>query len=137
MIKSIVKEVFIIMLLVIAILLVLGILFYDYVPTTEKIPTAVVEYQLPEDMQKELNETLKTTGTQNLVQTYSVNGEDLHDYEKSNDYEKGKPNPFAPTVTNEVSTNNTSNTNNINNNGGSNGTTQGTTNSGSFLNEVK
>lgn len=131
MIKSIIKEILIIMLLVIAILLILGILFYDYVPTTEKIPTAVVEYKLPADMQEELNETLKSTETQNLVQTYSVNGEDLHDYEESNDYEKGKPNPFAATVTNEEITNNTSN------NESSNDKNQGSTNSGSFLNEVK
>ena len=134
MIKSIIKEVFIIILLVVAILLVLGILFYDYNPATAKIPTAVEEYSLPIDMQQELNETIMSTETQNLVQTYSVDRDDLDDYERTKDYEKGKPNPFAASVTTE---NSTSNNNNNKNQTSTNKSPQSSNNSGSFLNEVK
>lgn len=130
MIKSIIKEMLIIILLIVMILLVLGILFYDYNPTTARIPTAVENYSLPIEMQDELNETIKTTETQNLVQTYSVDRYDLYDYEKSKDYEKGKPNPFAETATKENSTSNKNQTN-------TNNSSQSSNNSGSFLNEVK
>jgi len=140
MVKSVIKEMLIVILLVVAILLVLGILFYDYNPTTKKIPTAVETYSLPIEMQEELNETLQTTETQNLVQTYSVDREDLDGYEKTKDYEKGKPNPFSTSVTKENNSNNTSNSNNTNSNSQTNtndNSQQGSTGSGSFLNEVK
>lgn len=134
MIKTVIKEVLIIILLMIAILLVLGILFYDYNPTTVKIPTAVETYSLPTEMQEELEETLQTTETQNLVQTYSVDGKDLDRYERTKDYEKGKPNPFSPTATVEDSSNSSNNNSHTNTN---NNSQQGSTSSGSFLNEVK
>ena len=53
MIKSIIKEIFIIILLVIAIILTLGIVFYDYRPSNKKIPSKVAEYTLSEEMSEE------------------------------------------------------------------------------------
>ena len=41
MMKSIIKEIFIIILLMIAIALILGILLYEYVPTNKKVPNKV------------------------------------------------------------------------------------------------
>lgn len=92
MVKSIIKEIFIILLLMLSILLVLAILFYEYRPSTKYIPTISSKYSLPEDMQKELEETISTK--QNIVKTYKVDSDDLYKYEKSNDYDKGKDNPF-------------------------------------------
>ena len=94
--KSVIKEIFIIILLIIVIVLILGILFYEYNPTKKKIPTQVADYQLPQEMQEELEETLEETKTQNIVKTYRIDATDLKIYERTNDYNKGKANPFAP-----------------------------------------
>lgn len=139
MFKSIIKEIFIIVLLVIAILLILGILFYEYRPSTKKIPTAVAEYTLPQDMQEELDETIDSIGTQNIVQTYRVDSHDLDGYERSKDYEKGKPNPFSAVKTSEDMTD-TDNSNSVNTQNSTNTNqkpSNGTGIQGSFLNTVK
>ena len=80
MIKSITKEIFIIILLILAILLILCILFYDYRPSTKKIPVPVAEYILPDTVQEELNETIKALETQNIVKTYYIDASDLKGY---------------------------------------------------------
>lgn len=135
MVKSVIREIVIIILLIIAILLVLGILFYDYNPSTKEIPTAVAEYTLPKELEEELSETFKATETQNIVQTYRVDASDLKIYEKSEDYVKGKPNPFSKATTQ----NNTgdSNTNSTSGNNTESNSTGGTGIQGSFLNTVK
>ena len=94
MVKSIIKEIVIMLLLVIAILLVLAILFYNYRPSIKKIPSTVEAYVLPDEMQVELEETIQETTTQNVIKTYRVDSNDLKGYEKTNDYGKGKVNPF-------------------------------------------
>lgn len=107
MVKSIIKEIFIIILLTIAIVLILGIVFYDYIPLNKKIPSEVAKYTLPEETSEELNETLTAAETQNIVKTYRVDSTDLGRYEESDDYNKGKPNPFAAPSSTENSQNNT------------------------------
>ena len=94
MVKSIIKEIFIILLLVVRISLVLGILFYEYRPSTKKIPTQAAEYTLPQDMQEELEETIQAAENQNIVKVYRVTSDDLKVHERNNDYVKGRPNPF-------------------------------------------
>ena len=136
MIKAIIKEIFIILLLMVAILLVLGILFYDYRPTVKKIPSAVAEYNLPEAMVEELEETIEASKTQNIVRTYRVDKEDLIIYEKSKDYNKGKINPFGKITTGEGSGGNSNGNSNTTGNS-SNSSSSGNTSSGSFLNDVK
>ena len=51
MVKSAIKEIFIILLLSIAILLILGILFYDYIPINRVIPQKEA-YVTPENVKK-------------------------------------------------------------------------------------
>lgn len=94
MVKSIIKEIFIILLLVVTILLILGILFYEYRPSTKKIPTQAAEYTLPQDMQEELEETIQAAESQNIVKVYKVTSDDLKVHERNNEYVKGRPNPF-------------------------------------------
>lgn len=118
MVKSIIKEIMIILLLIAAILLVLSILFYEYRPSAKKIPAQVKAYVLPEEMQEELNVTVEGVATQNIIKTYKVDSSDLKKYEKTNDYDKGKVNPFE-----EISTSNTVDVN--------------PPSDGGFLNEVK
>ena len=49
MTKSILKEIIIVLLLCLAIILVLGILLYDYVPISKTVPNQVA-YTTPEDV---------------------------------------------------------------------------------------
>lgn len=144
MIKSIIKEVCIIILLIIAIVLILGIVFYDYNPTNKKVPNEAEAYVLSEEMQEELNETIKATETQNIVKVYQVDKSDLTGYEKSKDYDKGKRNPFEkmPTEVDNTNSNNAnSNSNNSgisnNNSNSSSNTNQENESQGSFLNTIK
>ena len=142
MIKSIIKESVIMLLLIIAIILILGIILYDYNPETQIIPAEVAEYTLPQGMQEELHSTIKEAEKQNIIKTYRVDSSDLKKYERTNNYEKGKINPFdapADEVTeNSINTGTNNNQNNIGNiSSGGSGVNKGDTSQGNFLNTVK
>lgn len=113
MIKSVIKEIFIILLLSIAILLILGILFYDYIPMNKVIPQKEA-YTTPNDVQKELEEAI--TETEKVEVTYEVTDSDLNIYKQSGSYTEGKANPFMLESTSE----NTSNGEYTNSNGQTN-----------------
>jgi len=139
MIKSIIKELAIILLLIIAIGLVFAIIFYDYNPVNRVVPAKVQAYVLPAETQEELNETLKESETQELIKTYLVDGSDLEIYESTNDYDKGKVNPFESYSTNDVTEdteNSNNNNNNSNNSQNSNAATPENEDKGQFLNTV-
>ncbi len=122
MVKTIIKEIGIVLLLLVAIALILGIIFYDYNPSNKTVPAKVEPYAFPEDVKEELTETLQNL-EQNIVRTYYIDSQDLNLYEATNDYDKGKVNPFAEesssstgTVENN-GTNTTSSSNTTSNNG--------------------
>lgn len=112
MVKTIAKETGIIILLLIAVALVMGILFYEYIPNNKTVPAKIEEYTLPQEVKNELEESVSEE--QNIVRTYYIDSSDLSIYEASNDYDKGKANPFAD-YTSDTDENNTTNTNNNNN----------------------
>lgn len=100
MIKSVIKEIFIILLLSIAILLVLGILFYDYIPTNRVVPTKKA-YSTPEEVKNEIEE--EVTETEKVEVSYEVTDADLNIYKQTGSYTEGKANPFAlESTTNET-----------------------------------
>ncbi len=112
MIKSFLKELIIVLLLVIAIILIIGILFYDYLPMSKTLPTEV-SYSTPE----EVKELAASSGIeeQTIIMTYSVDSTDLNNYQRSQDYVPGKANPFSSYVT-DVPDDETGTTNgNVNN----------------------
>lgn len=116
MIKKIIKEICIALLLLCVILLGMGILFYDFMPLNVTIPSTPTAYEISEDVKNELELSMDTQ-TQNIIKTYQIDASDLKLYEKTNDYNKGKANPFEelPTTTpvsgnNQVITNGTGNT---------------------------
>lgn len=113
MVKTIAKEIGIVILLIIAVILVIGILFYEYIPNNKTIPAKIEQYTLPQEVKTELQGSVYQE--QNIVKTYYIDSSDLSIYEASNDYDKGKSNPFADYTSNieESTTTNTSN-NNIN-----------------------
>lgn len=135
MVKSVIKEIFIIILLILAILLVLGVMFYDYRPSTKTIPTAVAEYRLSADIQEELDETIKASEVQNIIKTYYIDASDLKVYQQSKAYEKGKPNPFEKVTSQSVDTNTSSKGTEKNKNTSSG--SSGNTTQGQYFNNVK
>ena len=92
MIKSIIKEIIIILLLLVAVVLALGVFFYDYIPTNKVIPT-VEPYMTSQMIKTELQESV--TENEILLETYRITADDLKQYERTKDYDKGKVNPFS------------------------------------------
>ena len=93
MTKNILKEIIIMLLLCLAIILVLGVLLYEYVPSNKVIPEKV-SYIPSEQIQKDLQETVSLEDSQ-VILTYEVNSSDLKNYERVKDYKPGKANPFS------------------------------------------
>ncbi len=110
MIKSIIKEIIIILLLLLAIVLALGVLFYDYIPTNKTIPS-IATYTTSESVKTELNEQIANEET--VLVTYEITAGDLKTYAKTNQYKKGKANPFSSYEEEQLENNeiNSSNTN--------------------------
>ncbi len=92
MLKSLMKEICILLLLSVAILLILGIFFYDYIPIGIALPEKVA-YETPEEVKNEIND--ETADALKTVKTYEVTDSDLNKYKQKADYNEGKADPFA------------------------------------------
>lgn len=110
MVKSIIKEIIIMLLLCVAILLILGVLFYDYIPSNKVVPGKIA-YSTPENIQEEVNEEVIEANKTKI--TYEVTDADLNIYKQSNSYVPGKRDPFSmeSTQTTGNSTGETTNNN--------------------------
>lgn len=124
MVKSVIKELILLLLLCLAVILILGILLYRYVPMAKTLPNEVA-YTIPAEAKEELANSAHIDESQ-IIMTYSVNASDLNNYQKIKDYKPGKANPFAGTV---VQSGNNGNAGNNTNSGTS--TNANTTNSNS------
>ena len=138
MAKTVIKEIIIMLLLCLAIILILGVLLYEYVPSNKIIPEEV-SYTTPADVQEELNKSENLENEQ-VILTYSIDATDLNNYERINSYVPGKTNPFSSYDTSSTSGNENQSgssnggTNNSNNSSSSGNTTGSTndTNTGYF-----
>ena len=74
MVKSIIKEIIIMLLLCVAILLILGVLFYDYIPSNKVVPSKIA-YSTPENIQEEINEEVIEANKTKI--TYEVTPADV------------------------------------------------------------
>ena len=115
MVKSIIKEIIIMLLLCVAILLILGVLFYDYIPSNKVVPSKIA-YSTPENIQEEIQEEIIETNKTKI--TYEVTDADLNIYKQSNSYVPGKRDPFSieDTKTEENTTSGQTSTTTDNNN---------------------
>ncbi len=129
MAKNVIKEMIIILLLCLAIILVLGLLLYEYVPTGKIIPEEV-SYTTPSEIKEEINKGENVEDEQ-VILTYSVDSTDLRNYERINTYVPGKTNPFSSYDTSSTQGNNTTNGSQNNGNGSSSNTNSGNNNSNS------
>ena len=133
MAKTIIKEIIIMLLICLAIILVLGILLYEYVPASKTMPNEV-SYTTPSDVKEELLSSADVDDSQIIV-TYEVNQDDLNNYKKVQNYKPGKANPFDSGETTDSSnatntTNGNSSTGNSNN-GNTGSSSTGNTSAGS------
>lgn len=114
MAKKLIKEMIIMLLICLAIILILGVLLYEYVPSNKIIPEEV-SYTTPTAVQEELSKG-ENVENDEIILTYSVDSTDLDNYERINTYVPGKPNPFSPysetTEENTIQNGNSSNTDN-------------------------
>ena len=101
MAKSIVKEIIIGLLLCLAIILVLAVLMYSYIPNNKVIPEQV-SYKVPDEAKKALEEA--TMDASQVILTYEVNSSDLSMAQRTNDYNPGKVNPFSSYQVQETTT---------------------------------
>ena len=135
MAKTILRELIIILLLCLAIILILGILLYKYVPMSKVLPEAV-SYTTPEEIKKEIT---KTDEVQPVTYTYEVNSSDLNNYKRTQEYQPGKANPFSEistsqsgNITNSTTSTGTQNDNTNTNNSKSNNNTDKDESSGYY-----
>ena len=118
MLKTVGKEIVIMLLLSVAIILILGILFYDYIPINKVVPTREA-YTTPDNIKNEISEDI--TEAEKVEVTYEVTDSDLNVYQQGGRYTEGKANPFALPEEEQTNTANNNGTNNNNNNNSNNG----------------
>ncbi len=137
-IKKIFKEICIMLLLCVAIVLVLGVIFYDSIPSNKVVPNKLASYVTPEDVATEINEQI--TEADKVEVSYEITGSDLTLYKQTHSYTPGKPDPFsASTSTNTANPNGGTATQKPSNNTGSNTSTNTTTDpnsTGTFFNNT-
>lgn len=126
MVKSILKEICIMLLLCVAIVLILGVLFYDSIPSNKIVPEKLSAYETPSNVQAEIDETI--TAMNKIEVSYEITGTDLSLYKQTHTYKSGKPDPFSAStsVDNTPNTNGGTQTNTTGNNTGSTNTSTNT-----------
>jgi len=113
MAKTIFKEVLIILLVCVAIVLLMAVIFYNYIPTNKVIPAKVTAYQLPQNVEEIINETTIDSYNSSSI-NYTIDNADLSKYQATQSYNPGKADPFSATTedTNTTINNNDAGTSN-------------------------
>lgn len=93
MVKNVLKELIIILLLTLAIILLLGVILYDYVPMNKVIPEKV-SYIASEEV-RQISSEINEKKEEIPITSYTVTSTDLKNYKRVNDYTAGRKNPFA------------------------------------------
>lgn len=135
MAKNIIKEIIIMLLLCLAIILILGVILYEYVPSNKILPEEV-SYVTPQNIKEELKNS-DSIEEEKVILTYEIDESDLTNYQKIKDYKPGKVNPFSTyeEKTEENQTQNGQNT--TNNNSGSTNSDNSSSTGGSTQNSVQ
>lgn len=94
MAKTILKEILIILLVCVAIVLLMAVIFYNYIPTNKVIPAKVTAYQLPQNVEEIINETTIDSYNSSSI-NYTIDNADLSKYQATQSYNPGKADPFS------------------------------------------
>lgn len=121
MVKTVIKEFIVMLLMCVAIVVILGVVLYGYIPNNA-IPSKIA-YETPEAIKNELVQGVNGNETERQNIIYEITDSDLTQYKKDKNYNPGKADPFA-----EIGTYDAAVTNGTTNGGTSGGT--GTTGSG-------
>ena len=92
--KNVFKEILITLLIVVAVVLVLAVVFYQYIPSNRVIPSKVTAYQASEEVAKEIDEQ-ENAELMEQQRTYEITDADLSMYKQNDSYRPGKVDPFA------------------------------------------
>ena len=92
--KTIVKEIFILALVLVAIGLVLSIILYNYSPSKKALPNKVA-YTTPENVSQEISSMSDAEATTPVTITYELDETNIKNSQKSGVYNSGRPNPFG------------------------------------------
>lgn len=135
MAKNIIKEIIIMLLLCLAIILILGVILYEYVPSNKILPEEV-SYVTPQNIKEELKNS-DSIEENKVILTYEIDESDLTNYQKIKDYKPGKVNPFSTyeEKTEENQSQNGQNT--TNNNSGSTNSDNSSSTGGNTQNSVQ
>lgn len=112
--KSVLKEILIILLLCCAICLILGVIFYDYIPNNKVIPSTVEAYKTSNTIKEEIDQEIVEYPKQTI--TFEITDSDLTLYKQDKNYDQGKANPFAQASENTTGTNTNTTGNSTGNN---------------------
>lgn len=94
MVKVIIRETIIALLVCLAVLLLLSVALYNYIPTNKVVPE-VIQYEPSKEVKNQLNTEVKDD-SEEILMTYEITANDLDNYERIDEYNPGKANPFAP-----------------------------------------
>lgn len=154
--KSLVKELFIGVLLLMVVVFTLGILFYDSMPNNKATPTSItytadtaVTTTIQQISEEKANSTSNSSSSSNssgldigsVIASYSIGSTDLSTYAQRKTYESGKVDPFEDykeetnTDGNTTGDNNNSTGNNSNGNSSSNSNNGNSNSNGSSKND--
>ena len=93
MAKVIIRETIISLLVCLAILLILSVALYNYIPANKVVPESV-EYTPSTEIKNQLNAEVEDNSSE-ILMTYEITASDLDNFEKTNEYNPGKANPFS------------------------------------------
>lgn len=139
MAKNIIKEIIIMLLLCLAIILILGVILYEYVPANKILPEEI-SYVTPQNIKEELKNS-DNVEEDKVILTYEIDETDLANYQKIKDYKPGKTNPFSTyeekTEENQNGQNTTNNNSGSNNSNSSSSSNNNSSNGGSTQNSAQ
>lgn len=136
MAKVIIRETIISLLVCLAVLLILSVALYNYIPANKVVPETV-EYTPSTEIKAQLNAEVEDNSSE-ILMTYEVTASDLDNFERTNEYNPGKANPFSIVSSDPVDTGNGDDSGNTGSTGGSssgnsNGGTSGNGSGGSLF----
>lgn len=132
--KSLSKELFIMALLIMIVVFMVGIIFYEYMPNNKTVPepitysTSSATTAVLQEIASSASDTSSSDSmeTQSIIKSYSIGTKELSTAASKQSYTSGKTDPFAE----YTGTTNTTNGNTTGNNTTTN-TTQGSTSNSS------
>lgn len=90
-----IKEIVIMLLVCLAILILLAIILYQYIPSRKQVPE-IITYTATEEVQDLLEDDIMTRiEDKTPVETYKVTASDIKTYQTQQEYVPGKLDPFA------------------------------------------